>query len=349
MNEKSPPPTPQVSTLAVVGVGLAIIVVAGLLRFRGSPSGATAATGEITASSPIAVSAFDSARVQDAIVSAPTSSAALAAAPVRRVESVSESPETLVAKVTSIATAEVTPATAALLRQTLDGLKASGFEAFPAIRDFLAKNQDIPFGNRDVATAIGQPSLRLAFLNVLEEIGGPEAINVAAEVLGTTGDPLEIARLSGFLEKSAPGQFREEALKAAGEALKFAREGQLQGQRIAPAFEVLQTFGDANVIPVLEQAFRSWLSSPEIRILLPAAQGTSSFARLHKRPSDRPRPCRLSLTQLAPIRFGPAHGLLSSQRSRGSITSRTGTCCRIPHPLGPISMQWSPSVWPCWI
>jgi hypothetical protein len=176
---------------------------------------------------------------------------------------------------------------ATVLREQFAVLKKQGAAAVPAIREFLARNQDLSFDAPEIANAAGFSSLRMGFLKTLQEIGGEEATQLAADTLKSTGDPLEIATLAGMLEKNAPGEHRDEAVKAARDAVALAVSGQLPGQRIAPAFEVLQTYGDTNVIPFLqEQSGTRWRQNAVLALAeLPDGAGVPTLLDLAKEPA----------------------------------------------------------------
>ncbi len=142
-------------------------------------------------------------------------------------------------------------------RRTLQQLVKEGSAAVPAMREFLARNVDLDFGP-EASQVLGYPSVRSALFDVLEQIGGPEAMSVMLETLRTTSDPREIALLARNLERQAPEQYRQEALNAAREALAMAAAGKLDGRDVGPLFEVLQKFGGTAAVSDLEQATRQW-------------------------------------------------------------------------------------------
>ena len=140
------------------------------------------------------------------------------------------SPGELVAKLRSL---KLTPATQArTLRQALywlEELAAAGPAALPAIREFLARNEDL-----DLESATGQgkgmrggvpsqfvipPSLRFGLLDVVRQVGGADGEALLAEVLGATGRGVEVAWLARTLQEIAPNKYRELALTAARELL----------------------------------------------------------------------------------------------------------------------------------
>lgn len=110
----------------------------------------------------------------------------------------------------------------------LEELIAAGPAALPAIRTFLARNQDLEFsaagsgrGGRGSVPSefIVPPSLRFGLFDVVKQIGGAEAEQVLAEVLGTTGRGVEVGWLARVLQELAPNKYREVALAAARELL----------------------------------------------------------------------------------------------------------------------------------
>jgi len=103
----------------------------------------------------------------------------------------------------------------------------------PAIREFLGLNRDLDFGS---VNELGYPSVRAAFLDTLQQIGGREAQGLMLETLQATLVPGEIGRLARSLEQQAPGQFRGEISAAVRETLAQAASGQLRGWDMGPLF-----------------------------------------------------------------------------------------------------------------
>lgn len=143
------------------------------------------------------------------------------------------------------------------IKQHLAELARQGSAALPAIREFLAQRIDFPFGSPEVARAVGASGLRQGLLDILQGIPGQETVEVAAENLKKSPFPEEIAKLMSILEKQSPGTYRQEGIIAARESLTLAVAGQLSGQKVSPAFEILQTYGDASVIPDLQAALKT--------------------------------------------------------------------------------------------
>lgn len=142
----------------------------------------------------------------------------------------------------------------------LEDLIASGPAALPAIREFLARNEDVEFeftGTNQVKSARGgavpnefvfPPSLRFGLFDVAKQIGGPEAEKLLAEILGTTGRGVEVAWLARALQESAPNQYRDVALNAArdllGRSLAANSTSPLDRNDRDHLFSVLTMYGD---------------------------------------------------------------------------------------------------------
>jgi hypothetical protein len=146
---------------------------------------------------------------------------------------------------------------AAEINDLLAKLAASGPAAIPAIRQFLQDNQDFSFDSIDGGNLVNYGTMRLGLIDTLQQIGGPEALELSAATLQTTSDPLEIALLSRYLEQQAPGKFRDLELTAARESLAQAG-GQVRMGDVSALFELLQAYGDETVVPTLEKAVSQW-------------------------------------------------------------------------------------------
>ncbi|HKQ36635.1 MAG TPA: hypothetical protein VJ063_01080 [Verrucomicrobiae bacterium] len=111
----------------------------------------------------------------------------------------------------------------------LTELTQRGTAALPAIRDFLARNQDIDFDTasftqnksvREVPLDFAlPPSLRFGLFDVVRQIGGTDAERILAEALGRTGRGVEILYLTRALQEMAPNNYRDAALSVARELL----------------------------------------------------------------------------------------------------------------------------------
>ena len=144
------------------------------------------------------------------------------------------------------------------LNQGLKQLVQHGAAAVPAIREFLERNLDLSFDDVKGGKAVGYASLRTGLLDALQQISGPEAIEVSLQALQTTADPREVAILSQNLEQQAPGQYRQETLKAIRETLEQAAKGELGRRDVGPLFQVLQTLGDPAVVSDAQRNLQQW-------------------------------------------------------------------------------------------
>ena len=134
-----------------------------------------------------------------------------------------------------------------------ESLNDMGPAALPAIKDFLAKNQDVEFlrereggpgnegdrgrgdrggpsqwvtmlsafggGRLPEADSLYPVSLRLGIFEVTRQIGGAEAEAILAGVLDQTARGVEVAHLARVLDEVAPGKYRDQILAAAKELL----------------------------------------------------------------------------------------------------------------------------------
>jgi hypothetical protein len=150
----------------------------------------------------------------------------------------------------------ITAEQAAQWKQNLRTLIEQGAAAVPAIREFLEKNVEFDYNAVKAGQLLGQPSLRGALLDALQQIGGPEATSAMLDTLRATTMPTEIAKLSEYLEKQAPGQYRQETLGAIHDVLTMASGGQLPGWDMAALFPVLAKYGDAATLQQLQPQWR---------------------------------------------------------------------------------------------
>jgi hypothetical protein len=165
---------------------------------------------------------------------------------------------------------------------------ASGAEAVPAIREFLARNVDSDWGP-GARRVLGYDSARVAMFDALLRIGGSEAEAALAATLAEAKAPREIALLARNLEQLAPGQYGELAVEAARQALAVA--GANTTQDVAPLFEVLQRFGGAIIAPDLEGAASQWHYYATLALAqLPDAAGVSALVRLAEPENPESRP-----------------------------------------------------------
>lgn len=151
----------------------------------------------------------------------------------------------------------LSPEQASTWRTNLSQLISQGATALPAIREFLDKNLDIEFGGAG-KQMLGYSSARLAMIDALAQIGGPESVGLMTGVLGSTADPKEIAVLARNLEQLDPGVHRQELLDAARQTLAMAAEGKLPDRDVGPLFELFQSYGDSSIASELAKNSKQW-------------------------------------------------------------------------------------------
>ena len=109
-----------------------------------------------------------------------------------------------------------------------ESLTELGPDALPAIRKFLAANEEVEYdagfirGSRNGNIPVDfnvPPSLRLGLFETTKNIGGMAAGQVLDETLKTTGRGVEVAYLARALQQLAPDKYRTDALAAAHELL----------------------------------------------------------------------------------------------------------------------------------
>jgi len=104
-------------------------------------------------------------------------------------------------------------------------------------------------------------------------------------VLQNTADPVEISLLARNLEEAAPGQYRQEALDAARQALTQAAAGNLDLKDVGPLFKVIQTYGDSTMAADLLNAGTKWGSYASMALAgLPSGEGIPSLVKLAQDP-----------------------------------------------------------------
>ncbi|MEY2429943.1 MAG: hypothetical protein QOJ40_2828 [Verrucomicrobiota bacterium] len=173
--------------------------------------------------------------------------------PVARTEPVAIQPgprsaEDLVAELAALngTNGPITSEQAEKFKRAHAALIAQGRTSVPAIQELLDKNVDNVFADIAGGDQLGYSSLRASLFDALREIGGPEAEAATLHVLQTTAFPSELLELSKNLEEAAPGQYRDEIVKAARESLEMASANQLGNNvEIGPVFRLLQNYGEA--------------------------------------------------------------------------------------------------------
>src|SRR5437667_5618101 len=290
----------------ILAVG-AVWLLIGYFAFRPSISSPESALpSEPVAQSPVAIvvpkrhggaAPLREAPLRDtassSISSAPTQPAGVPA-PAQSLAATAGSPAVAQGLVARLAQPEffsggVTPQKAEELKRSFKELAEQGVAAVPAIREYLDRFQDIDFDALGAGKMVGYSSLRIGLLDALGQIGGPEATELSLQMLQKTGDPLEIGFLAKVLEKNLPPeQFRQAALTAATEALAQASSGKPDGRSVAPLFEVLQKYGDASVVGMLEQAVSRWKYPATLALAgMPDGAGIPTLIRLAQDPAIR--------------------------------------------------------------
>jgi hypothetical protein len=153
----------------------------------------------------------------------------------------------------------------------MQSLVEAGSFSFAVIRDFLGQNVDVDYSQFDVRPTgervsrgaggftsrnlvrtdfLVPPSLRLGLLDVLEQVGGPEAEQILADTLSTTARGVEVAYLARILQDMSPDQYREIALTAARELLinppPIESPNRLDENAKAYLYEVLAMYKDVS-------------------------------------------------------------------------------------------------------
>ncbi len=158
-----------------------------------------------------------------------------------------------------------------------ESLAKQGDTAIPHIRDFLRKMEDVDFiidqrsendidkekehwRSRMVNVPLEfeyPPSLRIGLIDILAEIGGPDAQDTIAEVLTSSGRGFEVAysanKLRSMLGRDA---YRDEALNAAHDLLTAPVEI-IGGNKFDAAskqylFTVLKMYGDKTFVQIAQ-------------------------------------------------------------------------------------------------
>jgi len=220
----------------------------------------------------------------------------------------------------------LTPEKLSSWEQNLQQLTNSGTAGIAAIREFLQTKANANFDSSG-ASLLGEPSLRLALLDALAKIGGPEATALAADTLHSTTDPQEIAALARMLEVQAPGQYRQAALDSARAALAEASAGKLGNTDVGALFTVLQQYGGAEALPDLQSATGRWGYYGAISLAgLPDGAGIPALTQMAQDSSAGARVRRSAalqaLAQLAPD-SADARAVLLDQTQNGQIPAAT--------------------------
>ncbi|WP_107852372.1 hypothetical protein [Oceanimonas marisflavi] len=144
------------------------------------------------------------------------------------------------------------------IQMNLTQLASLGESAIPVIYQYLNSGQDVDYLLLGNSRHLDQPTLRLALFDVLHRIGGDDAETIWAGELERTASPREIAALGQYLDEQAPGLYREDIVNAAKDAMALASMDGGNGENMGPLFQVLQAYGDENVLTDLESVRPLW-------------------------------------------------------------------------------------------
>ncbi|HEY6167505.1 MAG TPA: hypothetical protein VI454_05665 [Verrucomicrobiae bacterium] len=246
--------------LLVISAVLAACALAFVVMRRPRGAGATADAGSAAISNVVGEKKATFKRVARPTAVAPSGVPAIAGpAPVVVRRAASVQMRQLVASLAQLDLKKgISPEQAADWKQRLKYLATQGPEAVAGIREYLERNQDYSYGAVPGGNNLGYSSLRTAMIDMLQQIGGPEAIDALVQTLRTTADPVEIALLARGLEQQAPEQYLPLALDAAREALAMAAKGELSRTDVAPLFELFQKYGGPDAVNDLEKASSKW-------------------------------------------------------------------------------------------
>jgi hypothetical protein len=152
---------------------------------------------------------------------------------------------------------------APILRQAvfwLEELSQAGPAALPAIREFLARYEDVEFDTSFFQSKRARdrmpldfalpPSLRFGLFDVVRRMGGADAETILVESLSRTGRGAEVAYLAGALQEMARDEYRDQALTSARLLLANAAPlnpvSPLDRDHREYLFGVLLLFGDTS-------------------------------------------------------------------------------------------------------
>jgi hypothetical protein len=175
----------------------------------------------------------DRARLESALKNARSRPALIEqAAPAIVKETVKrESPDEILGRLKNIRIGANQPRPAREAIVEFEKLIAAGPAALTAIRDFLARNEEVDYdlsgdifwrysrSGKIPTEFVLPPSLRLGLFEAVKIINGLEAQMLLTEVLSSTGRGAEVAYLGRVLQEMAPGKYRDAAVTAARDLL----------------------------------------------------------------------------------------------------------------------------------
>ncbi|MGR9051481.1 MAG: hypothetical protein ACU84J_02415 [Gammaproteobacteria bacterium] len=216
------------------------------------------------------------------------------------------------------------------IKSILQRLIYQGEEAIPAIQDYLKTLEDITYAERKVDDrVVDSKSLRISLYEVLDQIGGIEAIDVLAGELQSTRTPLEIATLSEILDRQAPEEFRKASLSAAKTAYLSMAEGELKRTDAAPLFHVLGRYGNADIAEELQElqsdASSDWRLYATVALAdIPEGEGVNAIIKSPLLNEPRSHEYQVPVRMLAQLagENSEAQQALMSQVQEGKIPDR---------------------------
>lgn len=176
---------------------------------------------------------------------------------IRSAAAAPEEAETLLNQLAGLSVPEGNTRATRSMLVLLEQLTRTGSRALPAIRQFLASGQDVPYtapgGKRlrdvkSLVNALVPPSLRTALFETVSGTGGKEAEAILAENLSRTGSGLEVAYLSELLQHMKPGNYKNAVVAA---ATRLLEQGAAADRNIL--FEVMRGLGDTSYIAAAQR------------------------------------------------------------------------------------------------
>ncbi len=166
-------------------------------------------------------------------------------------------------------------------------LRAMGPEGMLVLRNFFRTGQDVKFADGYTISngrAVAALSLRTALLHALGDWSGPEAQELRRDVLRSTTRIEEASIAIAQLEKSAPGEYRGEAIQ---EMLRIAEHPADKSQAMAMGgafIEAMRQLKAAELLPAAEKflAQNSWYAPQFANALdaLPADLRSAALQRM---------------------------------------------------------------------
>ena len=136
----------------------------------------------------------------------------------------------------------VTSESAAKWNRDLESLVEQGTAAVAPLDEFFQSKVDVRF-DTGATNLLGEPSLRMAFIEVLFNIPTPDNVDLQERILRETSDPAEVALLGRQLEAQEPGKYKALIVYAAQAALDQANHGQWPGRDTKPLLRILNNYG----------------------------------------------------------------------------------------------------------